>query len=374
MSPPSFESSRAEIEQIDRTIAEQIGRRLEVSRAIAAAKASRGRPLRDYSVEAAVLARWSRALGQVGVSPARAEALARWLIEESLRVQEAASPPVRAVERRPDGSYDVAIVGGSGAMGQWLAGFLGETGHQVAVVDTRAPPGGEPTLPDVESAARHADVVVFATPIRDTAPLLRRAVETATDALLCDVLSVKAPIVPVLEQAVRLGRNVTSLHPMFGPSARTLSGRNLLIVSCGVASADRQVRALFQGSALTISEVPLPQHDRLIAESLGLSHAVNLLFLAALASDPLSPHEIGQAASTTFQRQSSLARAVASEGPELYLDIQALNPNSWSLYQELREAMDRLQGIVERRDGEAFRALLAEGRAKLEPGSEPMRA
>jgi len=259
-------------------------------------------------------------------------------------------------------------------MGGWLVRYFEDAGHRVAIADPKAPARGRETFPDVETAAARSDAVVFATPIRATAPLLRRAVGVGSEALLFDILSVKAPIAPVLRAGAEAGRPVTSVHPMFGPSARTLSGRNLLIVSCGVPSADRAARALFAGSALSIAEVPLDRHDLLIAESLGLAHAVNLLFLSALATDPASPHELAVAASTTFHRQSSLARTVAAEGAELYLDIQSSNPNSWGMYQEMRQALDRLAKIVERGDLPAFSELLREGTAKLESGTEPMRS
>jgi len=258
-------------------------------------------------------------------------------------------------------------------MGRWLDGFLRDAGHEVRILDPRAPPGSTRALASVEEAMDECDIVAFATPIRATAPLMERALRQRSEAVLFDVLSVKAPIARLLRAASRRGQRVTSVHPMFGPSARTLSGRNLLLVSCGVPEADRQVRSLFSHSALTLTEVPFDRHDRLIAESLALAHAVNLLFLSALASDPLTPHDLAAAASTTFHRQSSLAAAVAREGPELYFDIQSLNPHSTEVYAELRAALDRLAGIVRRRDLPEFHRLLDAGRAKIEPGPEPIR-
>ncbi|HTT15592.1 MAG TPA: prephenate dehydrogenase/arogenate dehydrogenase family protein [Thermoplasmata archaeon] len=368
---PSLERLREEIAEVDREIASAVARRLALARRVGEEKVRRRQSTRDFGTEGIVLDRWRRGLAGAGIGPERSDALARWMIEESVRVQDEgrAEGP-----RTPNERADIAIVGGAGAMGTWLAGFFEDAGHRVAVVDPRAPQGGHPILPDVETAAERVDVLVFATPIRATAPLVRRALATGTRALLFDVLSVKAPLTGILSDAAASGRRVTSLHPMFGPSARTLSGRNLLIVSCGNPEADRAARALFEGSALTITDVPIERHDLLIAESLGLAHAVNLLFLAALSADPASPHELARAASTTFHRQSSLAGAVASEGAELYLDIQALNPHSGGLYQELRTALDRLGTIVERQDLAAFEELLRGGRAKIEAGTAPMRA
>ena len=369
--PSDLTALRREIADLDRTLARNIARRLALARQVGRRKATHRAAARDFSVEAEVLARWRAALGRSGIPAGRTDALARWLIEESVRVQQevrakAAPGSARATE--------IAIIGGAGAMGSWLAGFFEDAGHRVGVVDPRAARLGRPRLGSVESAAARAEVLVFATPIRSTAPLLRRAVATGTDALLFDVLSVKAPILRTLKDAAAAGRQVTSVHPMFGPSARTLSGRNLLIVSCGVPEADRAARALFSGSALAIGEVPLDRHDLLIAESLGLAHAVNLLFLAALSADPVTPHELAQAASTTFQRQSTLASAVAREGPELYLDIQALNPHTGGLYRDLERALGRLREMVDRRDLAGFSSLLERGRAKLDSGTEPMRS
>jgi chorismate mutase / prephenate dehydrogenase len=367
----SLEQLRGQVDLADQEIAAAIRQRLQIASEIGVTKSRRNAPLRDYDTERRVLVRWQERLAGAGVVPARSAALARWLIEESLRVQE--SIPATSRVPRASGSR-MAIIGGAGGMGRWLDRFLSDGGHDVRVVDPTASPHSPRTLPSVEAAMEWAQIVVFATPIRATAPLLEKSLERESDALVFDVLSVKAPVVPILQEARRRGRPVSSAHPMFGPSARTLSGRNLLLVSCGDAEADRTVRGLFAGSALTLTEIPLERHDQLIAESLGLAHAVNLLFLSALASDPLTPPDLAAAASTTFHRQSSLAAAVAQEGPELYLDIQSLNPHSAGVYAELRAALYRLEKIIESHDLGGFRELLREGYAKLEPGPEPMRA
>lgn len=333
-------------------------------------KATVGLPLRDYGVEADVIQRWVSRLGAHGVEPAHGEAFARWLIEESIRAQEPIRHPPRPRRRH---ALDIAIVGGAGAMGRWLGEFLDSAGHRVFVVDPRAGRTEPLSFPSVEVASKEADVLVFATPIALTAPLLRTALATGTDALMFDVLSVKAPIAKILVRSARYGRNVTSIHPMFGPSARTLSGRNLLIVRCGNPAADRAARALFEESALTLTEVPVAEHDRLMAESLGLSHAVNLLFLGALAESRLSPRKLRRVASTTFHRQASLAGSVAHEGDELYLEIQAANPHSREVYTALEHRLRELRRIVRRRDIRRFRRWLDQGRALLKAGPSPMR-
>ncbi len=361
----SVNELRREIRRADRELVRVIGRRLDLARRIADAKQQQGRALRNYPVEAQVVSRWRAALGGWGVAAPRAERLARWMIEEALRAQEQRLR--RRVQRRGSaGAIDIAIVGGAGAMGRWLAGFLEDSGRRVAIVDPRAVPGERPVLPDVASAVRRARVVIFATPIRSTRPLLEQALAERGRAVLIDVLSVKAPIRSTIERAARSGAPVTGLHPLFGPSAKTLSGRNLLVVSAGVRSADRVARDLFRDSAVSITTVPLAEHDRLIAESLGLSHFVNLLFLSAISHDARSRRTLAHASSTTFRRQSEVALDVAREGAELYLDIQSENPWSHRTDAELDRALRSLRSIVRRHDVARFERTLRDGRARLE--------
>ncbi|MCI4352505.1 MAG: prephenate dehydrogenase/arogenate dehydrogenase family protein [Thermoplasmata archaeon] len=362
---------RAQVDRADRDLARAIGRRLTLAAAIGRSRRRTSSPLRDYARESRVLGRWRRRLAATGVELIRSEPLARWLIEESLRVQEAGPRP----RRRPQSpGRRIAIVGAAGGMGRWLDDFLSDAGHDVRLLDPKVPRSSPRRLASIEAAMTEREIVAFATPIRGTAKVLERALRVRSPAVVFDVLSVKAPIAHLLRAAPRRGRPVTSLHPMFGPSARTLSGRNLLLVTCGVPEADRPVRALFSHSAANLPEVRLERHDQLISESLGPAHLVNLLFLAALASDPLTPHDLARAASTTFHRQSTLAASVAREGPELYLDIQSQNPPAGETYAAVRVALTRLSTLVQRQDLPGFRKLLVAGRAKIEPGPEPMRS
>jgi chorismate mutase / prephenate dehydrogenase len=365
-------SFRDKIGVLDDQIGRGISQRLDLARRVARRKSEAALPLRDYAVEGEVVRRWVRRLRSAGVGDSRSEALARWLIEESIRVQE----PIlrRPRTRSPAKALDIGIVGGAGAMGRWLAEFFDAGGNRVSVIDPRASPRVRPVLPDLPSALERVDVLVFATPISTTAPLLRTAIADGGETLIFDVLSVKAPIARLLARGARDGRRVTSVHPMFGPSARTLSGRNLLIVGCGNREADAAARSLFVHSALVISEVRLQDHDRLMAESLGLSHAVNLLFLGALSASGVSRSHLSRVASTTFHRQSSLALSVAQEGVDLYLDIQASNPHSREVYRTMRTRLRELERIIDRHDTKAFRAWIANGQARLDPGPVAMRA
>src|SRR5690606_18096539 len=117
----------------------------------------------------------------------------------------------------------------------------------------------------------------------------------------------------------------TSLHPMFGPDTELLSGRHVVFVDLGVAEATERAKALFARTMAVQVDMDLESHDRLIAYVLGLSHALNLAFVTALAESGEAAPKLAELSSTTFDAQLGIAARVASESPQLYFEIQRLN-------------------------------------------------
>lgn len=362
---PSLEKLRNELAEVDAEIRRGVARRLAIARQIGETKRSEGLPVRDFAVERLVLERWREDLGRLEVPPGRAELLAEWFIEESLRVQEGLKEPT--VPRAS--TSDILIVGGFGQMGGWVREFLRTEGHRVGVYDPRGPPpnlGPVTVHTDLERAVQDAAVVIVATPMRVAPSVYRDLLKTETEAVIFDILSVKAPVVPWIRRGLDHGLHLTSVHPLFGPSTRTLAGRNLLILDCGDALANRTATALFASSSLTLTEMPLERHDALMADALALPHAMNLLFATALAHGGAGTGELLRAAPTSFRRQADLARIVTAENPELSFDIQTLNPTSAALLARLEAALKELKASLASADPTAYRRLIEQGKAALD--------
>jgi chorismate mutase/prephenate dehydrogenase len=145
---------------------------------------------------------------------------------------------------------------------------------------------------------------------------------------------------PALQRLARQGLRVTSIHPMFGPDTELLSGRHVLFLEVGVPAATRQAIELFEPTMARQIEMPLEDHDRLIAFVLGLSHALNIAFF-------------------------TVAAKVAGENPQLYFEIQHDNPHGEDALHALAAAVDRLRRIVSAGDRGAFVALMESGREYL---------
>ena len=102
--------------------------------------------------------------------------------------------------------------------------------------------------------------------------------------------------------------------------------------------------------------VPLAEHDRVMADVLSLAHATAIAFAMAL---PETKHAVR---STTLHALEALAANIVRESPDVYYEIQAMNPYSMAALKRMRGALDRVVDAVASRDAEGFRALLHEGR------------
>jgi chorismate mutase/prephenate dehydrogenase len=283
------------------------------------------------------------------------------LIRSSLTTQEQAR--VRA-EGAGQGQRAL-VIGGCGKMGRWFVEFLDSQGFAVTVADPAGPVAGFGYAADWRALPDHFAVTVVGTPLGVTAGILNELAERGHRGLIFDIGSLKSPLVGALRGLAARGALVTSLHPMFGPDTELLSGRHVLFMDAGAPAAVREARQLFASTMAQQMEMPLEEHDRLIAYVLGLSHALNIAFFTALAESGETAPRLARLSSTTFDAQLEVAARVARENPHLYFEIQSLNPQGLYALEELLGAMQRLTAIVRAGDEAAFVGLMEQGRTYL---------
>ncbi len=357
-SPDQLARLRAELDAVDSRLIEAAAERQRLVSKIGRVKQGSGRQVRDFVREREVLdgvRSRAEALGLDG--DVAADLLAR-LIRASLTRQE--HERARLVDH--GGGRRALIIGGAGLMGGWMASFLDNQGFDVLLADPALVGDGERFFEDWRSAPSAVDVVVLATPIALSASILGELARRGSPALVFDIASIKTPLIEPLEAAARSGLRVCSLHPMFGPETRLLSGRHVLVMSVGNDEADAQAEALFSETMAEVMWIGLAEHDRLVALILGLSHAVNIAFASALADSGLAAEELAGLSSTSFDRQLGVARDVVGENPALYFEIQQLNEHGVVARRALAEAVERLDRCVCDDDPEAFAELMRQGR------------
>jgi chorismate mutase / prephenate dehydrogenase len=358
----SLEELRKRLSEVDRDLIRLVAARQKIVAEIGTHKIQNSVPTRDYEREREVLKGASDHARELNLEPALAEEIMGLLIRASLTHQE----QTRVAAQTSGAGKRVLIIGGAGKMGAWFAQFLSSQGFAVEISDLSPAATPFTRIADWRTSGLDHDVIVVATPMKVAGDVLAELAARRPRGLVLDIGSLKSPLRKGLERLVEAGCKVTSIHPMFGPDTRLLSGRHVVFCDLGVPQATREARALFASTMAEQHEMSVDDHDRLMAYVLGLSHALNLAFFTALAASGELVPRLQKMSSTTFDAQLRVASLVARDNPYLYFDIQTLNDFGTASLEALRAATERIQHLVETRDEAGFVELMAAGRRYLE--------
>ncbi|MBI5866651.1 MAG: prephenate dehydrogenase/arogenate dehydrogenase family protein [Planctomycetes bacterium] len=348
---------RAQMQEVDRQLLQLAARRMQLAASIGDEKRASGMPLRDYDVERLVLERGTALAAEVGLSADLARGLFSLLIQESRLEQ----------ERKTYATYTgdaerIVVIGGRGKMGRWLVEFFSNQGHTVDIWDTAEPQSSDRLAERLAGASFAA----IATPLHTVPETIREVAHGGFGGVIFDIASLKGHLAGEIANARRAGAAITSIHPMFGPAARTLSDKVICICDCGDAEATRRVARLFSETAATLAPLSFEEHDRIVAYVLGLSHLANLWLARVLRRSGISFERLNRVGSTTFHSQMATTMTVVRDNPELYYEIQRLNPFTPAMYSAALDELAAIEREVQQGDAAAFVAAMSDGRAWME--------
>jgi chorismate mutase/prephenate dehydrogenase len=362
---PELAGLRESIAEVDRSLMELLHRRMELAAEVGRVKLRTGQPILVPEVHNRVLSRARQHAEACGVSGDVMEsifgAVMRGSIERQHRV---------GVERQAQGGSRLLILGGAGDMGGWFHNFAQLLGHPVEIVDPSMKPlpavsGRFGTLEEIEDLDRY-DAVIVSVPLGRTPAVLEQVIERRPRCLVIEVASIKNELKPALEKADRAGVRVTSLHPMFGPRKSPYESLTFVLAYRGDPAEEKErIGGWLRHPYTHLVPVPFDHHDRLMGWLLGFAHLSGMLFGRALTRSGLGAEELQACASTSYYRQSSASLHVLKEDPDLYYEIQRLNPHRGDVYRAAREALDELVEAVQDDDRERFREILTDARQFL---------
>ncbi|MDD1764824.1 MAG: prephenate dehydrogenase/arogenate dehydrogenase family protein [Methanomassiliicoccales archaeon] len=348
-----IESVRRSIEGIDIEILKLISRRIDAAREIGRLKMSSSLPLRDPAVEEKVISRYVEEGTRLKIGRDAAKQIASILIRESVEAQSRIAPL--------NETKDVLVIGGAGKMGSWMCRYLASMGHNIRVNDV-VKSREFPNANSLESSVAKSDFIVVATPISEVWKVLRQVTDLCPKGIVFDISSVKSPIVPLLKASVEKGISICSVHPMFGPETKTVFDRNIIVCECGSSDAAQSVTDLLNWGGARMIRMPVDAHDELMGIVLGLSHALNIAFFDALTKSKLDYAILEDVASTTFRRQVATSRDVSFENPELYYEIQHLNPYNERALDLLTRAVEEVKDAASSDDERKLADIMENGR------------
>ena len=346
-----LESLRERIRQLDLDLVARAAERVRVAREVGDLKRRERLPTVDFAQERVVLERTRKEAEARGLDARVAEDLVASLIRAAVSAQAEDNLRVASV----GAGQTAVVVGGAGRMGRWMGGFLSAHGYSTCALDPAAAPEENERA---RRALPEAALVVCSTPPATTARLYTEWTSDPPAGAVVDIASIKTPLVEPIGALRSAGARVASIHPMFGPSTVLLRDADVVVCDTGDSETTAMLERLFQPTTARIVRLPLADHDRIMADLLSLAHAAAIVFAVAL---PETEHPVR---SSTFQALERLAGAVVRESPDVYYEIQAMNPHSRTALERLRTALDRMVAAVTAGDQEAFRTLLEEGRRR----------
>ena len=356
----SLDELRNNLSAVDKQLLELIAERQRLVGEIGRNKLTSGTGTRDYAREKDVLEMGRDQAAGLGIDPDLAENILRQLIRSSLASQERD----RVIAEGKGDGRRVLVIGGAGKMGRWFAEFFVSQGYATTIAD----PGvdrGPGHYQDWTEAGVDYDVIVVAAPLAVSGRILAQLAVLKPPGLIFDIGSLKTPLIDGLRELQRAGCRVTSLHPMYGPDTRLLSGRHLIFCDAGSEAATKAAKELFAATMVEQLDMGLEDHDRVISYVLGLSHALNIAFFTALAESGEAAPKLAKMSSTTFDSQLLVSAAVAQDNPHLYFEIQNLNKFGLDPLDALCDASQRIREAVASGDEDGFVDLMQKGKEYL---------
>jgi len=245
----------------------------------------------------------------------------------------------------------VAIIGGTGRMGGWLADLLERSGHSVLKVGRR-------TKVAPEEAARSCDVLAISVPLDKTIPMIERIGPLIRkNALLMDLTSIKlAPMKAMLHHS---RSQVVGLHPLFGPNAIAGEGPLTVAVCPGRGETGRcWIRDRLQGEGYCVREIDPAEHDRIMGVVQGANHFATLAFALFLRRSGL-PLDVFETWSTpAFRPVLARIHALLSQPEDLVKGLLRGNSTVLPFVAQYRQAVEDIEETLGGQSHQGFQDVL----------------
>jgi prephenate dehydrogenase len=230
----------------------------------------------------------------------------------------------------------------------------------------------------LEEAVRGADFVVLATPVLAMEGVLRAAAPAlAPGTLVTDVGSVKAPLAETLPGVVPPGVDYVGSHPMAGSHLRGAAHARADLfegAACAITptsdarpEAVARLEAFWRGVGARVVRRDPAAHDRDVAWTSHLPHALAFAFARALGDAPGEAAELAGSGFRDFTR-------IAHSDAELWSEILCANRKALAgPLQRASERLSELLRVLEAGDAEALERWLAAARESLARASRETR-
>jgi prephenate dehydrogenase len=245
----------------------------------------------------------------------------------------------------------IGIIGGRGTLGKIFKKFFRKHGFKVLI-------SGRKTRLTSIALVKKSDVVIFSVPINATAKVIREVLPyTKKEQLLMDFTSIKEE--PIREM-LKSKASVIGLHPMFG-KIESLKGKTIIIVPARPRKWMKWLVPLLKKGQISIKTSTAKKHDKIMAVLQGLIH-FNFMALSATLKkiskeNNVDINDLLEYGGVIYRIRLGMITRILSQDPELYADIAMLNKNTKREFEKYVEIVQKLNGIIGRKDKKEFKNL-----------------
>ncbi len=254
----------------------------------------------------------------------------------------------------------IGIIGGTGAMGQWLRSNLGKAGYDVLVA-------GRNTDLTYEECVAHTDVVLINVPIRYTEDVIAKvAPMMQSGQVLVDNTSIKSAPVDAMLQHAPEGVEVLGMHTVFGPSAPSLQGQNVIFTRTGRSGRrSEEFENIFYKHGARVTYSYCEQHDRQMALHQNLEHFSKLALAEVIAQRVDNADDLHPFSSPNSRASLATMGRVLHADLDLLGQIQTLNAYGPEVIRAYVNAASRLADAIENGDMDAVYRSVESSAGKL---------
>ena len=361
MSDSELSSLRSKIAETDKEIFDLIKKRMDLCEMVGKYKIEKNLPIKDYSVEKQIIEKAKKRAQEINLYEDLVINLYLSLIKYSVIKQDELARTEK--QKMTSKGTKTLIVGGKGHMGVWLSQFFQSIDHDVTIYDPASSQLDNQNIVetnDFESSIAAADYIVLATPLSKTAAVIDKIINLVPKGLLIEICSLKSPIENALKNAIKSGLRVSSIHPMFGPSAQVLADRNIIICEGEGLETEDVTKNILETTSAKIVKIKFSAHDALMSYVLGAAHVVNICFSNLISKSGFVWQDIKAVAGTTFQEQMQISKEVIHENQDLYFEIQAMNKQSQQVMTEITNVLEKLNATIKNDRREDFKNIMEE--------------
>ena len=266
----------------------------------------------------------------------------------------------------------LAIIG-AGAMGSWFARFAKQSRWDVTITDIDldranqvAKAEGIKVARSSQEAVAGANVVVVAVPISATPAVVSGiAKHMPVGSLLMDLSSAKADVFSEMRK-LKTNSELASLHPLFGPGAKSVKGRKFISVPIKTGRAYEDFVGQLRELGAIVVEMDADEHDRLMAITQCLTHFVLMAYVKALKS--MKHAKRAEELQTPISGgMLELARAFLATCPDMHGEIQVGNRYASIARSAAIEACRTLNSALEAKNTRALRTVFEDARKLVGP-------